>query len=88
MTLRGQTMFKLPHCASLCESNKRKGNYSSNSMSSWIGSKFAEKVEDLVGLYMDPPAHADVVSIDEKSQYKLSIVPNRACRSNPASAGQ
>jgi len=30
--------------------------------------KFAEKVEDVVGLYMDPPAHAVVVSIDEKSQ--------------------
>jgi transposase len=30
--------------------------------------KFAEKVEDIVGLYMDPPAHAVVVSIDEKSQ--------------------
>jgi transposase len=30
--------------------------------------KFAEKVEDVVGLYMDPPAHAVVLSIDEKSQ--------------------
>ncbi|MGH6837179.1 MAG: IS630 family transposase [Methylocella sp.] len=30
--------------------------------------QFAEKVEDVVGLYMDPPAHAVVVSIDEKSQ--------------------
>ena len=29
---------------------------------------FAAKVEDIVGLYMDPPAHAVVVSIDEKSQ--------------------
>ena len=29
---------------------------------------FAEKVEDIVGLYMDPPAHAVVLSIDEKSQ--------------------
>ncbi len=29
---------------------------------------FAEKVEDVVGLYMDPPCHAVVVSIDEKSQ--------------------
>ena len=26
---------------------------------------FAEKVEDTVGLYMDPPAHAVVLSIDE-----------------------
>ncbi len=30
--------------------------------------QFAAKVEDIVGLYMDPPAHAVVVSIDEKSQ--------------------
>jgi transposase len=29
---------------------------------------FAEKVEDVVGLYMDPPAHAVVLSLDEKSQ--------------------
>jgi transposase len=29
---------------------------------------FAEKVEDIVGLYLDPPAHAVVLSIDEKSQ--------------------
>ena len=30
--------------------------------------QFAEKVEDVVGLYMAPPMHAVVVSIDEKSQ--------------------
>src|SRR5436189_183379 len=29
---------------------------------------FAEKVEDIVGLYMRPPIHAVVISIDEKSQ--------------------
>jgi transposase len=29
---------------------------------------FAEKVEDVVGLYINPPVHAVVVSIDEKSQ--------------------
>ena len=29
---------------------------------------FAEKVEDIVSLYMNPPAHAVVLSIDEKSQ--------------------
>ena len=29
---------------------------------------FAAKVEDVVGLYMTPPAHAVVLSIDEKSQ--------------------
>ena len=29
---------------------------------------FAEKLADIVGLYVDPPAHAVVLSIDEKSQ--------------------
>jgi transposase len=29
---------------------------------------FVEKVEDVVGLYMNPPCHAAVLSIDEKSQ--------------------
>lgn len=29
---------------------------------------FAAKVEDIVGLYMDPPCHGVVLSIDEKSQ--------------------
>ena len=30
--------------------------------------KFAEKLKDVVGLYVDPPAHAVVISVDEKSQ--------------------
>jgi transposase len=30
--------------------------------------KFAEKLRDVVGLYVDPPAHAIVLSVDEKSQ--------------------
>ena len=29
---------------------------------------FAEKLRDVVGLYIDPPAHAVVLSVDEKSQ--------------------
>jgi transposase len=29
---------------------------------------FADKLVDIVGLYLDPPAHAVVLSIDEKSQ--------------------
>jgi transposase len=29
---------------------------------------FAEKVEDVVGLYVDPPKHAIILSLDEKSQ--------------------
>ncbi len=30
--------------------------------------KFAQKLEAIVGLYLDPPAHAVVLSIDDKSQ--------------------
>jgi hypothetical protein len=30
--------------------------------------KFAEKLRDIVGLYVDPPDHAVVLSVDEKSQ--------------------
>ncbi len=30
--------------------------------------QFADKLRDIVGLYVDPPAHAVVLSIDEKSQ--------------------
>jgi transposase len=30
--------------------------------------RFVEKLRDVVGLYLDPPAHAIVLSVDEKSQ--------------------
>ena len=30
--------------------------------------EFAEKLQDVVGLYVDPPAHAVVLSLDEKSR--------------------
>src|SRR5512132_2808330 len=30
--------------------------------------QFASKIRDVVGLYVDPPAHAVVLSVDEKSQ--------------------
>jgi hypothetical protein len=32
--------------------------------------KFAEKFADVVGLYVDPPAHTVVLSLDEKSQFQ------------------
>jgi hypothetical protein len=31
--------------------------------------KFAEKLKDVVGLYVDPPAHAVVLSVDEKRSH-------------------
>ena len=30
--------------------------------------QFAEKLRDVVGLYVDPPAHAVVMSVDDKSK--------------------
>jgi hypothetical protein len=30
--------------------------------------RFSEKVADIVGLYLDPPAAAVVLSVDEKTQ--------------------
>jgi hypothetical protein len=40
--------------------------------------KFAAKVRDIVGLYVDPPAHSVVLSVDEKSQIQAWIAPSRA----------
>jgi transposase len=48
--------------------------------------RFAEKLVDVVGLYLDPPEHAIVLSVDEKSQIQaldrtqksLPIYPGRA----------
>ena len=41
---------------------------------------FAEKLHDIVGLYVDPPAHAVVLSVDEKSQIQALDAPSRVCR--------
>src|SRR5438270_5011047 len=48
--------------------------------------KFAEKLKDIFGLYVDPPAHAVVLAVDEKSQIQaldrtqpgLPLKPGRA----------
>ena len=43
----------------------------------WVESVSPRKVEDIVGLYMDPPRHAVVLSLDEKSQmisYRDAVV--------------
>src|SRR5260221_11143539 len=34
---------------------------------------FAEKVADIVGLYLDPPEHALVLSVDEKIQFQAYV---------------
>ena len=40
---------------------------------------FAGKLRDVVGLYVDPPAHAIVLSFDEKSQIQALDRRSRAC---------
>ena len=47
---------------------------------------FAAKLTDIVGLYIDPPAHAVVLSIDEKSQIQALDAPSRDCRLSPGVA--
>ena len=44
-------------------------------------SGLAAKLRDVVGLYLDPPAHSLVLSVDENDKCKLSTAPySRACR--------
>ena len=40
----------------------------------------AAKIRDIVGFYLDPPANAAVVCVDEKTRFRRSIGPNRCCR--------
>jgi transposase len=47
---------------------------------------FATKLADIVGLYVDPPAHAVVLSLDEKVRSKHSTVASRVYRSCPSAA--
>jgi hypothetical protein len=41
--------------------------------------KFCEKVQDIVGLYLDPPRKALVLSVNEKSQIQALSAPSRDC---------
>ena len=41
--------------------------------------QFVAKLKDVVGLYFDPPAHAIVLSVDEKSRSRRSTAPSPAC---------
>ena len=50
--------------------------------------EFAAKVEDIVGLYMDPPAHAVVCRSTRRARSRRSTARSRACRSSPANAGR
>ena len=39
---------------------------------------FVPKLRDVVGLYVDPPAHAIVLSVDERARSRRSTAPSRA----------
>jgi hypothetical protein len=41
--------------------------------------EFVPKLKDIVGLYVDPPAHAVVLSVDEKSRSRRSTAASPAC---------
>ena len=47
---------------------------------------FAAKLIDIVGLYVDPPAHALVLRSTKRARSKRSIAPNPDCRSSPGAA--
>jgi hypothetical protein len=42
--------------------------------------QFVEKLEDIIGLYLNPPQQAVVFSVDEKSQIQALDRHNRVCR--------
>ena len=42
--------------------------------------QFAEKLDDIVGLYLNTPEHALVLSLDEKARYKPWTAHNQVCR--------
>jgi hypothetical protein len=50
--------------------------------------EFAEKVEDIVGLYMDPPNPWRSSRSTRRAESRRSTARNRACRSSPENAGR
>ncbi len=42
--------------------------------------QFAAKLHEIVGLYVDPPDHAIVLSVDRRAKFKRLIAPSRVCR--------
>ncbi len=47
---------------------------------------FVEKVRDIVGLYLNPPDHALVLCVDEKSQIQAPGAPSPSCPSDSATS--
>jgi transposase len=49
--------------------------------------RFAEKLEVIVGLYLNPPEHAMVLCADEKARFRRWTAHRPVCRSKKADAG-
>lgn len=50
--------------------------------------RFAEKLVDVVGLYLNPPEHAVVLCVDEKSQIQAMDRTQKVCRSTRADSAR
>ena len=42
--------------------------------------RFVDKLRDVVGLYVDPPAHAIVLSVDERARFRRLTAHSPDCR--------
>jgi len=49
---------------------------------------FQDKLEDVVGLYLHPPEHAMVFSVEEKARSKRWIARSPTCPSSPVAAAR
>ena len=47
---------------------------------------FATKLTDILGLYIDPPAHAVVLSLTRRARFRRSTAPSPDCRSSRGAA--
>jgi len=43
------------------------------------GPRFAEKLVDVVGLYLNPPEHAIVLCVERRARSRLRTAPRSAC---------
>ena len=50
--------------------------------------RFAEKLVDVVGLYLDPPERAPCSALTKRPSARRWTAPRRGCRSSPAGAGR
>ena len=66
------TLARVPFNASGTRMVSSHTGFSSSTFSN--DPKFIDKLRDVVGLYVDPPAHAIVLSVDEKAQIQAAAL--------------